>query len=122
MNTYNGEVIPAGTPTQIAHKGQAIKRTVTVVIAGLILLNGIIALFLEVFDLYLADTPLAGLLAGASALLALIVTFLQRLMVMESLQDFLGKIGLGTGVEKEEPVDSSPADPVQNTTPPTFSE
>lgn len=122
MNTYNGEVIPAGTPTQIAHKGQAIKRTVTVVIAGLILLNGIIALFLEVFDLYLADTPLAGLLAGASALLALIVTFLQRLMVMEPLQDFLGKIGLGTGVEKEEPVDSSPADPVQNTTPPTFSE
>lgn len=99
---YKDTLIPEGMPTQIAHKWQAVKRTVVVVIAALILINGIIALFLEVFGDEIADTPVAGILAGSSALIALVTVFLQRLMVMESLQDFLIKIGLGTGVEKEE--------------------
>lgn len=101
VSTHKGKIIPQGTPTQIAHKWQAVKRTVAVVIAALILINGIIALFLEVFGDAVAETPLAAWLAGASGLIALVTVFLQRLMVMEALQGFLAKIGLGTGVEKE---------------------
>lgn len=131
MKTLDGKVIPEGTPTQIAHKWRTVKRTVAVVIAGLVLLNGIIALVLEVFDPYLADTPLAGWLLGASALFALIVTFLQRLMVVEGLQEFLGKIGLGTGVEQEEEATPpAPEDPLaeddrpagRHASPPTFND
>lgn len=89
-----------GVPTQLAHKAQAVKRTVTVVITALILVNAVIALFVEVFGVYLGDVHL-GWIAGASAFIALVVTFLQRLLLIEAWQPLLEKLGLGTGVEDE---------------------
>lgn len=96
----SNQVIPAGTPTQLAHKAQAVKRTVTVVILALIVANGIIALLVEVFGVYLGDVNL-GYLAAASAFIAALVTFLQRLLLIESWQPLLTKLGIGTGVEDE---------------------
>lgn len=93
------EVAP-GTPTQLAHKAQAVKRTVAAVVAGLIVLNGVVALFVEVFDVYLGDVHL-GWVAGASAFVAAVIAFLQRLLLVEGWMPFLEKIGLGTGVEDE---------------------
>lgn len=101
--TEAGREVTAGTPTQVAHPWQAVKRTVAVLIAGLMLVIGVIALALEVFDGRL-DENLVGWLTGASTLLGLAVTFLQRLMVLEQLQGFLARVGLGTGVDKEAPV------------------
>lgn len=89
-----------GTPTQVAHPGQAIKRTLSTVIAGLTVVLGILALISEVFGVYLGDNIIAWI-AGASAFLAAVVVFLTRLQALESLQGFWIKLGLGTGVEKE---------------------
>ena len=89
-----------GRPTQLAHKARAVKRTVTVVILALILVNAVIALFVEVFGVYLGDVHL-GWIASASGFIALLVTFLQRLLLVEAWQPLLEKLGLGTGVEDE---------------------
>lgn len=93
-----------GQATQHAHKVQAVKRTVSVVILGLVLVNGIIAVFVETFDVYLGEVHL-GWIAAASGLIAAIVTFLQRLLLVDGWLPFLEKIGLGTGVEKETPTE-----------------
>lgn len=93
-------VVP-GVPTQIAHKAQAVKRTLAVVVAGLIILNGVLAIFVEAFDVYLGDAHL-GWIAGASAFVAAVITFLQRLILVEKWLPGLEKIGLGTGVEDED--------------------
>ena len=51
------------------------KRTVVAVIAGLIVVNGIIAVFVEAFGVYLGDVHL-GWIAGASAFITAVVAFL----------------------------------------------
>lgn len=99
-DAYTDALKGTGIPTQIAHKGQAMKRTMAVVIVGLILLNGILGLFVEVFGIYLGDAHL-GWIAGASGFVAALILFLQRLLLIEKWLPGLEKIGLGTGVEAE---------------------
>lgn len=109
------KTIVPGTPTQVAHPGQAIKRTLSTLIAGLTVVLGILALVSEVFGVYLGDNIIAWV-AGASAFLAAVVVFLTRLQALESLQEFWTKLGLGTGVEKEDTpvVDSGTPEPVSS--------
>ena len=100
VDLKTGKPIPEGKATQLAHKAQAVKRTVAAVIAGLIVVNGVIAVFVEAFGVYLGDVHL-GWIAGASAFIAAVVAFLQRLLLIESWQPFFEKIGIGTGIEDE---------------------
>lgn len=89
-----------GRPTQLAHKARAVKRTTVVVIAALILVNAVLALFMDVFGEHLGDVHM-GWVASVSGFIALLVTFLQRLLLVEAWQPLLEKLGLGTGAEDE---------------------
>ena len=97
----NTNVPAPGTPTQVAHPVQTIKRTLSQIVSGLVLVIAALALVSEVFGVYLGENIVAWV-AGASVFLTAVVTFLTRLMALEQLQPFLEKIGLGTGVEKED--------------------
>lgn len=120
INKRTNEGVVPGTPTQVEHPGQAIKRTLTVVLSGVGLAIAVLELFNEVFGVWLGEDITSWLLA-ALALGGALSAFLQRLITLSQLQDFLEKIGLGTGVEKEEVVpDTSPGGPDSNPLPPTF--
>lgn len=97
----------AGTPTQVAHPAKAIIRTfvasaVAVVIAWVARVLGV---DLTEFDQVIVD----GI---TLAVWAVMLGFVQWLLTRPTLLPFFEAVGLGTGVEKEDPwevVDGPPS-------------
>lgn len=100
--------IATGLPTQVAHPVKASLRTaVAYLLAAITFLAAAIPIIQEVAGDYLPESWVAWL-TGAVAFLAALATLITRLMALAKAQDFLAKIGLGTGVEKETaPVETS---------------
>lgn len=93
--------IAVGTSTQVAHPGKAALRTaVAYLLAAIAFLAAAIPIVQETLGDYLPETW-AAWLTGAVAFLVALATLITRLMALAKAQDFLAKIGLGTGVEKE---------------------
>lgn len=93
--------VVTGTPTQVAHSGKTVLRTLTqVVIPLLVLLAALIPLVIEYLGPYLPETWVAWL-AGAVGFLLALTALVTKVMALPALQPFLAKLGLGTGVEKE---------------------
>lgn len=95
------EAIPTGTPTQVAHSGKAVIRTVVQnFVPTLILLSVAIPLVVQYLGPYLPESWVAWL-SGAVVFLLALVALITKIMALPQLQPFLAKVGLGTGVEKE---------------------
>lgn len=93
--------IAAGTPTQVAHPWKATARTgVAYLLAAIAFLAAALPILTEVMGDYLPASWQAWLTAAVAFLVAL-ATLITRLMALAKAQDFLAKIGLGTGVEEE---------------------
>lgn len=93
--------IATGTPTQVAHPAKAALRTaVAYALAAAGFLALAIPILIDTMGPYLPESW-AAWLAGAVAFLVALATLITRLMALAAAQDFLAKIGLGTGVEKE---------------------
>jgi hypothetical protein len=93
--------IATGTATQVAHPARAALRTgVAYFTAAVLFLAAAIPLLQEYLGGYLPESWVAWL-TGAVAFLVALSTLITRLMALAKAQDFLAKIGLGTGVEKE---------------------
>lgn len=89
-----------GTPTQQAHPGKAVARTVAAAVLGWVLSGGLVA-----FAAWLGDTlTTAGLEVHAPGFVT-VATAITGLLTWVFAQDWaepaLIKVGLGTGVEKE---------------------
>jgi len=96
-----GRHIAVGTPTQVAHPWKAAVRTAAAYVAGAVLVLIVaIPVVNDVMGEYLPDAWEAWLTAAA-AFLGALVTLVTRLMALPQLQDFLERLGLGTGVENE---------------------
>lgn len=90
-----------GTPTQVAHPGKAVVRTVgAYVLAALAVVIAAIPIVEDTLGPYLPEEWVAWLV-GAAAVLGAVQAAITRIMALGQLQDLLSKIGLGTGVEKE---------------------
>lgn len=93
--------VAVGTPTQVAHPWKATARTgVAYLLAAIAFLAAALPLITEHLGEYLPPSWQAWL-TGAVAFLVAVATLITRLMALAKAQDFLAKIGLGTGVEKE---------------------
>lgn len=93
--------IATGVPTQVAHPWQATARTaVAYLLAAIGFLAAALPILQEVMGDYLPPGWGAWITAAVAFLVAL-ATLVTRLMALAKAQDFLAKIGLGTGVEKE---------------------
>lgn len=93
--------VARGVPTQVAHPWQATARTgVAYLLAAIAFLAAALPILQEVMGDYLPESWAAWLTAAVAFLVAL-ATLITRLMALAKAQDFLSKIGLGTGVEKE---------------------
>lgn len=100
--------IAARTPTQVAHPGKAALRTaVAYTLAAISFLALAIPIITDTLGDYLPDSWEAWL-TGAVVFLVAVATLITRLMALAKAQDFLAKIGLGTGVEKEAPAYIAP--------------
>lgn len=94
--------VAAGTSTQVAHPWKATARTgVAYLLAAIAFLAPAIPILTEVMGDYL-PTSWQAWLTGAVAFLVGLATLITRLMALAKAQNFLAKIGLGTGVENEE--------------------
>lgn len=106
-----------GTPTQVAHPWKAVVRTVaTYVAATLAVLIAAVPIVQDSLGPYLPDAWMAWLV-GAAAVLGAIQVALTRIMALSQMQDLLSKVGLGTGVEKEDygrHEAGRPVDPVED--------
>lgn len=93
--------IANGVPTQVAHPWKATARTaVAYLLAAIGFLSAALPILQEVMGEYLPPSWGAWITAAVAFLVAL-ATLITRLMALAKAQDFLAKIGLGTGVEKE---------------------
>jgi|SRR5690606_1543966 len=96
-----GKHVAAGTSTQVAHPWKATVRTgVAYLLAAIAFLAAALPILTDVMGEYLPPAWQAWL-TGAVAFLVAVATLITRLMALAKAQDFLAKIGLGTGVEKE---------------------
>ncbi|MFB2571357.1 hypothetical protein [Micrococcus sp. IITD107] len=103
--TPTGRVITPGTPTQVAHPGRAMVRTAaSYALAALAIVIAAIPVIQETLGPHLPEAWVAWLV-GAAALLGAVHTAVTRIMALDQLQDALRKLGLGTGVETEQPIE-----------------
>ena len=95
--------IAPGTSTQVAHPGKAALRTaVAYLLAAIAFLAAAVPVLQDVMGEYLPEAWAAYLTAAVAFLVAL-ATAITRIMALAKAQDFLAKLGLGTGTEKEGP-------------------
>ena len=115
--TPDGKIIEPGTPTQVAHPGRTVVRTVASY--GLSALAIVIAAIPVIQDTLGPHLPEAWVawLVGAAALLGAVHTAVTRIMALGQMQDLLRKLGLGTGVETEQPVEVDQTPPPADWTP-----
>lgn len=93
--------INIGTSTQVAHPWKATVRTgVAYLLAAIAFLAAALPILTDVMGDYLPASWQVWL-TGAVAFLVAVATLITRLMSLAKAQNFLAKVGLGTGVEKE---------------------
>lgn len=100
-----GDHIPPGTPTQVAHPWRATLRTIVQTLVAVSV--GIVVLGPPIIDAILFDQTvpdgMRAALLGVSAVVVAIGGIATRVMSIPGVNDLLIKVGLGTGVEKEGP-------------------
>ena len=98
-------LIPAGTPTQVAHPGRATARTVVVVALTALLL--LVAIAPDVIAAILKEPAITGdlraILAGTSAVLAAVAAAIQRIALIPGVNAAIDRYlpWLATGVHTE---------------------
>ena len=117
--TLAGKIIEPGTPTQVAHPGRTTVRSV--VQTTLAVVVGIVVFGPPIIDAILVEDSLPdGLRAALLAVSAVVVAvggIATRIMAIPGVNGLLQKIGLGTGVETEQPVEVDATPPPEDWTP-----
>lgn len=117
--TPDGKIIEPGTPTQVAHPGRTTVRSI--VQTTLAVVVGIVVFGPPIIDAILVEDSLPdGLRAALLAVSAVVVAvggIATRIMAVPGVNDLLGRIGLGTGVETEQPVEVDQTPPPEGWTP-----
>lgn len=117
--TPDGKIIEPGTPTQVAHPGRTTVRSV--VQTTLAVVVGIVVFGPPIIDAILVeDTLPEGIRAALLAVSAVVVAvggIATRIMAVPGVNDLLQRIGLGTGVETEQPVEVDATPPPEDWTP-----
>lgn len=94
--------IVTGTPTQVAHSGKAVLRTIVqTLIPVLAFLGAAIPIIIDTVGEHLPESWIAWLV-GAAAVVVALSGLIAKLMALGKAQRFWTKIGLGTGVERED--------------------
>lgn len=111
------EVTMASTPTQVAHPWRAALRTAVQSFLPLVL--GLMLAGPEIVDAF-ADVPTDGAawatLGGVAVGLSAVAGALARVAAIPAVEKVLIRLGLGTGVEREDPwevIDNPPEHPAE---------
>lgn len=117
--TPDGKIIEPGTPTQVAHPGRATFRSVVQTLLAVAV--GVVVLGPPIIDAILVeDTLPEGIRTALLAVSAVVVAvggIATRIMAIPGVNDLLGRIGLGTGVETERPVEVDATPPPEGYVP-----